>query len=174
MYAKQPLVVHSALQDVRLKWQGSMLQIVGKKNHWSEYEIAGPSGWSVKSSCILKVWFWKSGTYSHKHLTKLQILLMLLLFLQHFIHCFIAIFLSAQYIFACEHLVTCKHYVDTSSLCCLRLYCTVPQFLNAFTLYACYTSSLTYKMPQSRPSTQIRFHIVDIHTNSQSLWLLTH
>ena len=40
-----------------------MLQIAGRQNHWSEHEIAGPSVWFVKFSCILKVWFYKSGSY---------------------------------------------------------------------------------------------------------------
>lgn len=43
MYAKQPLVVPSALQDAKLEWQGSMLQTAGKQNHWSECEIPCPS-----------------------------------------------------------------------------------------------------------------------------------
>lgn len=130
------------LQDAKLKWQAPMLQIAGKQNHWNKCKIAAPSLWSVKCSHILKVWFYKSGSYSHEHLSKLQILLMLLLFLSYFIHCPISIFLSARYIFAYEHLVTCKRYVNTSSICYLGLYCTVPQLLNTFSLYTCYTSSL--------------------------------
>lgn len=40
--------------------------------------------------------------------------------------------------------MTCKRYKNINSICCLRLYCTVPHWLSAFMLYTCYTSSLKY------------------------------